>query len=191
MTDGELVLAIRAGDQDAWNELVRRHSHRLWALARAQGLEAHAANDVVQTVWLALVDHRDRIRDPDAVGGWLSQVAKREAWRLARLGRKSIPTIDGGGEAARFGSDHVDLVDGAIRSETMREVWAAVGQLSAECVELLRLKFGGGDPSQRELAAKLNMPVGSIGPTLGRCIEKARRILNTAHIATAQRKVGP
>ena len=62
-----------------------RFSGLVWATARAHRLSSADAADVVQTTWLRLVENLDRIREPEALGGWLATTARRECLRLLRL----------------------------------------------------------------------------------------------------------
>src|SRR3954447_7779287 len=78
--------AWRAGDPGALDRLVRLGTPVLWQVVRAYGLSRESAEDVVQTTWLALVRAGGSVREPQAVLGWLTMTARREAWRMARLG---------------------------------------------------------------------------------------------------------
>jgi len=66
---GRLVRASADGDQEAWNELVRRFGHLVMAVIRSYRLSPADAEDVCQTVWLKLVEHLDSLRDPEALPG--------------------------------------------------------------------------------------------------------------------------
>ena len=66
-----IVRAAASGDQRAWDQLVERYTGLLWSVARAHRLDAAEAADVVQTSWLRLVEHLDKIRTPAGVGAWL------------------------------------------------------------------------------------------------------------------------
>ena len=87
-----LVLAARAGDRAAWEQLVERFTPLLWATARAHRLGEADAADVVQTAWLRLLEHLGSLRDPHAVGSWLATTARHESLRTLRLGARQIPT---------------------------------------------------------------------------------------------------
>src|ERR1700734_931882 len=90
----ELVEAASEGDQAAWNALVDRFSGLLWATARAHRLSASDSAEVVQTTWLRLVEHLDRIRDRDRLGAWLATTARRECLRVIRHGVREFATSD-------------------------------------------------------------------------------------------------
>src|ERR1700722_10215946 len=90
----ELVSDAADGDSEAWDALVDRFAGTVWGVARAYRLSASDAADVSQTTWLRLVEHLDRIEQPDRIGGWLTTTARREALRVVRMSGRQIPTAD-------------------------------------------------------------------------------------------------
>src|SRR5581483_7841938 len=86
-----LLGAARQGSEDALGQIVTELSPLLWQVARAAGLGAGDAEDVLQTVWLRLVAHLDAIHDSAALVGWLVTTTHREAWRVRAAGRKQVP----------------------------------------------------------------------------------------------------
>jgi RNA polymerase sigma factor (sigma-70 family) len=170
-----LISAARAGNEQALGEIVTELSPLLWHIARAAGLSSGDAEDVVQTVWMRLVAHLDDIHDSAALTGWLVTTARRESWRVHAAGRKEVPT-----EHEAF----TELPDPGARAEAQvildeqrRALWVAIGRLSARCQELLRIIAFAPRPDYTAVAAQLGMPLGSIGPTRGRCLAKLRALL--------------
>src|SRR5206468_5582762 len=88
----DLVRAAAGGDEAAWNALVDRFSSLVWATARAHRLSRDDAADVAQTTWLRLVEHLDRIREPERLGAWLATTARHESLRVIRRGGREQPT---------------------------------------------------------------------------------------------------
>src|ERR1700736_5759838 len=86
--------AAAAGDATAWDALVGRYSNLVWAVARGHRLNAADAADVSQTTWLRLVEHLDRIEQPERVGAWLATTARRESLRVLRMAGRQIPNGD-------------------------------------------------------------------------------------------------
>jgi len=74
----ELVSRARNGDRQAWDALVSRFAPMIWSICRKYGLGEADAGDAGQSVWLHLVDHLDRVRDPAALPGWLATTTRRE-----------------------------------------------------------------------------------------------------------------
>src|SRR5436305_889496 len=83
-----LVRSAGGGDTAAWNAIVERFSSLVWATARAHRLSRDDASDVAQTTWLRLVEHLDRIREPDRLGAWLATTARHESLRTIRRGAR-------------------------------------------------------------------------------------------------------
>ncbi|QXJ26395.1 sigma-70 family RNA polymerase sigma factor [Actinomadura graeca] len=143
----------------------------LWAIARGYGLCDADAGDVVQTVWLRLVERLDGLRDPSAVGGWLATTARRESTRLAaRRGRDLPPSV--APPAAEPGPPPDQVV---VARERVGQVAAALSALPRRCQTLLRLVAQAA--CHAELAAALRIPVGSVGPTRARCLATLRRLV--------------
>lgn len=169
---GELVRASAAGDEAAWEAIVARFSGLVWATARAHRLAHADAADVVQTTWLRLVEHLDRIRDPERLGAWLATTARHESLRVIRVGGREQPTD----EPELFEAPTDDAID-ALLLEPERDgaLWRAFSKLSERCRSLLRLLVSDQEPSYEEVGAALGMPIGAIGPTRSRCLDRLRQ----------------
>lgn len=160
------------GEALALDDLVAVMTPVLWHVVRAYRLSPEAAEDVVQTTWLALVQHRSSILDPAAVGGWLTMTARREAWRVAKAGTRSRPEDD---EVLSLRlPQQRSAEESAVASDRRSRLWNAVDTLPERCRRLLRIVAFEDRPDYARLAADLDMPVGSIGPTRGRCLAKLR-----------------
>lgn len=171
-SDAELVEGVRTGDETAWQQLVDRYSGRLWTVARSQGLDRERASDVIQTVWLNLLHGVDALREPGAVGAWLVTVARREAIRVDRRSKRSVLVDD---ERMDLHPAQVDDVDRqAIIDHDSVLIRRAVRHLGERCQELLTLLYSSDELSYHEIAQLLEMPIGSIGPTRARCLDRLR-----------------
>jgi RNA polymerase sigma factor (sigma-70 family) len=157
------------GDQRAWDTIVERYSGLVWSICRACGLSTADAAEVSQTTWLRLVQHLPSIRDPERLGSWLSMTARREAWRIHRQSTRVVPVeaMDVH-ERDEPSDDEVDR--GLLDAERRDALRAAFLSLPSRCQQVLRLLMNDPAPSYVEVAAALDMPVGSIGPTRGRCL---------------------
>ncbi|HET8561078.1 MAG TPA: sigma-70 family RNA polymerase sigma factor [Marmoricola sp.] len=162
----------RGGDRQGLDDLVRLMSPVLWHVVRATGLEREAAEDVVQTTWLALVRSADAVHDPQAVGRWLCTSARREAWRSARTSGR-VRTTDDEVLDARLPQQESPEHDVVLDDERAR-LWQALSRLPERCQRLLRIVATEPRPDYTSISADLQMPVGSIGPTRGRCLAKLR-----------------
>jgi len=160
-----LLARAAQGDQRAWNELVDEHSRLLWSVARSFRLDAADANDVVQTTWLRLLEHLDRIEDPSRLIGWLVTTARREAMRVLRRSGRERPVIE------------APPVDSALlQDERNRALWEAFARLTEKCRQLLRVAVTH-PQAYDEISEALGMPIGSIGPTRRRCLTQLRGLL--------------
>jgi RNA polymerase sigma factor (sigma-70 family) len=164
-----------AGDAVALDELVRVMTPVLWHVVRASRLTTEVAEDVVQTTWLSLVRSRASIHEPAAVGGWLTTTARREAWKVARASGRALPVDDD--ELAHRLPDEASPEAEVMRRDGDDRLWAAVERLSERCQALLRIVAFEHRPDYTSIAADLGMPVGSIGPTRGRCLQKLRSLV--------------
>lgn len=174
-----LFVAWRIGDPHALDGLVRTVTPALWHIVRAYGLDRETADDVVQTTWLTLVRRGDAIRDQRAVLRWLSITARREAWRTAQQSRRATASDDEVLESVLPRQASAETV--AVRADEQRALWGHVGTLSERCQRLLRVIAFSDRPDYAGLAEELQMPMGSIGPTRGRCLDKLRaRLAPTA-----------
>jgi len=174
----------RAGEREALDELVDAVTPLLWRTVREAGLDVPASEDVVQTVWLTLLRGGDSVRDPRAVVKWLLTAARREAWRVSR--RVHDDTVRHGGTLSDGPEEALDLPaqreslpeDVVFRDESQRCLWTHVQGLSPRCRQLLCVIAFADRPDYALIAESLGMPVGSIGPTRGRCLAKLRGLLD-------------
>jgi RNA polymerase sigma factor (sigma-70 family) len=162
----------RGGDDAALDELVRTMSPVLWHVVRATGLDREAAEDVVQNTWLTLVRSAESVRDPQAITRWLCTAARREAWRVSKSATRTRPVDD-------------EVLDARLPVQTSPEsevvsndekslLWEALSRLPERCQRLLRIVAWEPRPDYSSVADALEMPIGSIGPTRRRCLDKLR-----------------
>jgi RNA polymerase sigma factor (sigma-70 family) len=164
----------RDGRPEGMSELVDSTTALLWHTARAQGLSTAQAEDVVQNTWLSLVQHAAGITDPRGVLKWLLTTTRREAWAMARRSRREDVREDLGEGAGDSGPLEDDTLDVVVRSQEQGLLWRHFKDLPERCQMLLRVIALAERPDYAQVADALGMPVGSIGPTRGRCLAKLR-----------------
>ena len=170
---------------DGLDGLVRVMTPVLWHVVRSYRLPQEAAEDVIQATWLALVRRRDSIEDAVAVGGWLTTTARREAWRVSTTISKAMPVEDE--EIAFRLPKQRSAETEAVESDEAERLWQTVDSLPERCRRLLRIVAFENRPDYTVVAETLDMPVGSIGPTRGRCLAKLRvALLQNAEIGEAR-----
>ena len=171
----DLVTRARNGDAQAWDALVERYAPLVWSICRRHRLDDADAKDVGQIVWLHLVDQLDRIRDPAALPGWLATVTRRECLRVLGAARSPL--------AAGHVLDAETFPDAQTRTaeeellvaERHAALRQAFGDLPPRGRRLILLLIENPPVPYAEISARLGMPVGSIGPNRGRCLDKLRR----------------
>lgn len=178
MTSGEQVAALvsraRAGDEKAWGELVERFAPLLLAVCRRFGLDQIDTLDVGQGVWLSLLEHLDSIRDPAALPGWIATTARRECLHVCtgKGGRRRRELV---GEVDPSVVDLTESVDDLlVKGERHAAFLQALDDLPPQQRELLLLLMQDPPLKYIEIARRLGISVGSIGPTRARCLDKIR-----------------
>lgn len=172
---GALFVAARQGDRAALAELVRLLTPLLWQVARSQGLDRDSSVDAVQTGWLELLGAMDAIREPNAVVGWLATVVRREAWRIRRAGGSEV--LEQEPVLTEVPHTEPGPEEQVIARDRRTRLWAAVDKLPERCRTLLRIVAFVQRPDYTQVSRAMGMPVGSIGPNRGRCLDKLRRHL--------------
>jgi RNA polymerase sigma factor (sigma-70 family) len=168
-SDQQLLAACRAGDAAAWERLVHDYERLVHAIPLSYGLRREEAADIAQNVFITLLQSLDKIRDDEQLRYWLSTVARRQTWRSLDRSRREVVT--------GFLPDAV-ADDPTNRWDRLEWLHDGLLALDEPCRELLFLLYLQGEPaSYSEVSRRLGRPVGSIGPTRGRCLERLRRIL--------------
>src|ERR1700730_253437 len=158
--------------------LVRQYARLIWAMTRDFKLAEGDAADVAQATWLRLLEHIDRLKYPDRVGSWLAATARHECLRSVAARKRVVPVDDE--VALRDAVAHEPEIDERIlldeRAHAVREALSRLPQRWQRLIELLMA-----DPpaSYIEISDQLGLPVGSIGPTRGRCLARLRVLLTS------------
>ncbi|MEV4708431.1 sigma-70 family RNA polymerase sigma factor [Actinoplanes sp. NPDC049316] len=186
MGDSELagdlaVLVAKAadGDPSAWHEIVDRFGPRVWAVCRAHRLGPADAADVFQQTWLRLLENLGSLRDPAKIGAWIGTTCRNEALAAIRRARRATP-VEESVLAERPGDPSDDPEVPFLVAARDAELWGAFRRLGRRCQEVLRVlvvEAEEGRPSYELSAAALGMPIGSLGPTRGRCLAQLRKFL--------------
>mgnify|MGYP001233833384 FL=1 len=175
-TDDELVEMIRAGGatrEAAWSDMLRRYTPKMYGVARSFDIDQATAEDLVQTAWLRFLERSDQLRDTSSVGPWLCMIVRNEARRLVTR-RRTVPVADGW-EARP--ADMPAPTAGMIATEQAVALRSAFARLGDDCRQLLSLMLADPPLSYDEIAAALDRPRGSLGPSRQRCLEHLRRLL--------------
>ena len=172
--------SFQGGDRGSFDTLVEVVTPLMWRTVRGAGLDPVTAEDVLQTVWLSLLNSADSIREPQTIVKWLLTSTRREAWRLSKRSR-----VDQSRSGAVFAVDSEEVMaiplqrddspeELVFRSDRQQQLWNHVQSLPVRCRQLVSVIAFADRPDYAHLAESLGMPVGSIGPTRGRCLAKLR-----------------
>jgi len=168
LTLTELVERARDGDEAAWRLLVARVKNLVWKTVNGFRLGRGDAEDAFAATFFRLAEHIDTIRDPERLPGWVATTARNESLALIRRNRRSLgldPTD------SWTSGDHAERI---IDDELKHALHESFKQLSDACQQLLRLLTADPPVSYEDVAATLDMPMGSIGPNRQRCLERLR-----------------
>jgi RNA polymerase sigma factor (sigma-70 family) len=171
--DEDLITACREGRAEAWEEVHRRFHRLIRSIALSYGATAHDADEVVQITFAILHRSIDRLAEGSRLAPWLSTVARRHTWRVIEARRRETPSELDDGAAV-----HDDVRDHEQRSAEDEVLRMALRRLPPKCRTLLEaLYLRGDEPAYSLISVELGIPVGSIGPTRSRCLDKLRVML--------------
>ncbi|HEV2451374.1 MAG TPA: sigma-70 family RNA polymerase sigma factor [Streptosporangiaceae bacterium] len=170
---GWLVRASADGDEAAWTELVHQYAPLVMAVIRTYKLAPADAQDVSQTVWLRLVEHLANLREPEALPGWLTVTTRRACTRHLQRGRWEQPVDPHCDERIEV-STMASLDAGLLRAELRQALRDGLAELDEKDQRLLRLRTADPPMSYAEISELLGMKIGSIGPSLRRCLDRLK-----------------
>src|SRR5438067_2494501 len=175
----ELVRGAADGDRMAWERLVDQFARLIWSITAEFKLVESDAADVAQTTWLRLLEHIDRIQYPDRVGSWLAATARNECLRSLSARKRVVLSDDDIelGSAAAHGPEIDERLLADERAQTVRE---ALSRLPRRWQRLLEMLMADPPASYADISDELGLPVGSIGPTRGRCLARLRVLLQAS-----------
>lgn len=181
VSDAELVEGCRNGDEAAWESLVRRFRLLIFAIPRRMGLGEEDSAEVFQQVFALLIENLDRIKQPDRIQAWLVTTARRESLRVIQQSDR-IKSRTGDEQSEGEGGLHLLPDSKALPDEELLEIEAqhrvrqAVESIDERCRKLLEILFFRDEVlPYSEIAERLGIKEGSIGPTRARCLEKVLR----------------
>jgi RNA polymerase sigma factor (sigma-70 family) len=173
------VSQAAAGDLQAWNRLVDQYARLIWSITTRFKLSESDAADVVQTTWMRLIEHIERIEQPARVGSWLATTARNECLRhVAAHKRIVLVHTDDEFDGADTGEPDVD--EALLADERAQDVREAMAHLPSQWQRLMELLMADPPVSYAEISDQLGVPVGSIGPTRGRCLARLRVLLEAS-----------
>ena len=176
-----LVRRAAEGDLGAWERLVDQYARLIWSITGEFKLVESDAADVAQTTWLRLLEHIDRIEYPARVGSWLAATARHECLRSLAARKKVVLSQDDIELTAAAVAVHEPPVDERLLAdESAQVVRDALSRLPSRWQRLLEMLMADPPVPYADISDELGLPVGSIGPTRGRCLARLRVLLEAA-----------
>lgn len=176
----ELLRSAACGDERAWTEIVGRYRGLVSAVVRSYRLQDADAHDAEQRTWLRLVEHRNAVRDPQRLGGWLATTASRECLRILRESRAVVTDeLDAMPDLDRTVEDQV------VDADTVSRIWTIVAALPPRGRAIMMELFAEEQRPYAEVARATGIPIGSLGPSRARLIDRVRRSFDTGAVLGA------
>ncbi len=173
-SDAQLIQACLRGDEHAWEALLERYERLIYSIPRRYGMSEDEAAEVFQNVCITLLEQLERLRHHEKLGAWLVTTTRRECWQQWR---RTQPVAQDGPPASLAVPD-ISPEEVVAEYEEYMHVRSALERLAEGCRKLLwHLYYDPAQPSYADIARRLNLPLGSIGPTRARCLEKLRLVL--------------
>jgi RNA polymerase sigma factor (sigma-70 family) len=169
-----LLEGVARGDWTSWREVIRRFGPLVLHTARGAGLSSADAADVAQQTWVLLWQHGHQIREPRQLAAWLAVAARREAIRLATASNRYVLCADPETEY-RPGDKNCAADTYPVEGEYGGALAQALDRLPARYRTLLVLASSDLCLSYAEIAERMRLPIGSIGPMRMRALQMLGR----------------
>ncbi len=176
-SDEVLIRSCRNGDAEAWRFLLRKYERLVFSIPLNYGLSREDAADISQLTFTIFLQSLDKLPEDSRLGAWLATVARRHTWRLMKRNRreKTDAYADLAESTTLLGGGDTEFAEPWELTEWLEQ---GLSEIGGRCKELLlMLYFRHEKPSYAEVAARLDMPVGSIGPTRARCLKRLKEML--------------
>jgi RNA polymerase sigma-70 factor (ECF subfamily) len=175
--DVELAAQAAAGGRREFGELVRRHGSAVRALLRRMGAQPSLADDVAQDAFIQAFERCAEFRGEGTFAAWVKRIAARlYLKRVAKEARYVSELEDDSTAPAVEHGDRVDL-DEALKS---------LSEAERLCVSLCH----GAGMAHPEVAAALNLPLGTVKSHVKRGLDKLRARLQPGGTVMGTRHVG-
>lgn len=172
--NGQLLQSAGGGDERAWAEIVQRYQGLVSAVVRSYRLQDADTHDAEQRTWLRLVEHRAAVRDPERLGGWLATTASRECLRILRENRTVVT-----GELDTVPDPNRTVEDLVVDADTVCRLWTIVAALPPRGRTIMMELFADDPRPYAEVARATGIPIGSLGPSRARLIDRVRRTFDS------------
>lgn len=169
----ELLTRSRNGEPGALRDLIVCCTPVVERAARRRCANPADAEDVIQEVWITLMNSLDSIRSPERLLGWLHRVTLNAATEHGRKTGKAVPLAIVP-ESVDFDDDSGPMRRLA-RQTTNDSVNGALKRLRETDRRLMEMLMDTDRPDYASISRRTERPLGSIGPTRQRILSRLRR----------------
>ncbi len=179
-SDRDLILRCRQGSAGAWHQVLNRYERLVYSIPLRYGLSRDDAADVAQITFTILIQNMDNLAEDSRLGAWLATVARRHTWRFMKRNQREIASerledVDIAESVVLLGKSDADSIEHWELSDWLD---AGLSQISERCRKLLlALYFQPEQSTYAEVAERMGMPLGGVGPTRARCLTRLRLVL--------------
>ena len=172
-----LVAECLAGDDRAWIALLDRYKNLIYSIPLRYGMPPQDAADTFQAVCLDLFNELPRLRDAEALQGWLIRVTTHKCYHWKRRQTNHNGDLEDGHLENLSTNERIppDVLAEVEREQMVRD---GIVQLPERCREMIEMLFFEHPPMPyNDVARHLRLATGSIGFIRGRCLKRLKKIL--------------
>jgi RNA polymerase sigma-70 factor (ECF subfamily) len=189
LTDQEVVLRARSGQEAAYRELIRRYERPIFALLFRMVRDRELAEDLAQETFVKALNAIDSYRPEFKFSSWIFKIANNAA--IDHLRRRELDTLSLDGSphaetpeamqatALQIGARQETPLDTVEAKELGTAIEAAIGSLRPEYRSCILLRHVEGR-AYEEIAEMLNLPLGTVKTYIHRARNELR--LSLAHL---------
>ena len=186
LPDADVVGLAQKGREVAYRELIRRYERPVFSLVYRMVRDRELAEDLTQDTFIRVLNHVDRYRPEFKFSSWLFKIANNVA--IDHLRRRQLDTVSMEGSPHAATPEAVDATafevsvpqESALDELQARElgsaIEAAIGRLRPEYRACIMLRHVEGR-SYEEIAATLDLPLGTVKTYIHRARHELRRAL--------------
>jgi RNA polymerase sigma-70 factor (ECF subfamily) len=186
LPDADVVKLAQQGRDAAFRELVRRYERPVFSLVFRMVRDRETAEDLAQVAFIKVLNHIDRYRPEFKFSSWLFKIANNVAIDYLRKRQLDTISIDGSPHAATQAEIEATSFDVVARQENALEemearelgsaIERAIARLRPEYRSCIMLRHVEGR-SYEEIAATLDLPLGTVKTYIHRARHELRRAL--------------
>jgi RNA polymerase sigma-70 factor (ECF subfamily) len=191
LPDADVVALAQQGRDAAFRELIRRYERPVFSLIYRMVRDRELAEDLAQDTFIKVLNHIDRYRPEFKFSSWLFKIANNVA--IDHLRRRQIDTVSMDGSPHAQTADAIEATsfdvsvdqESALDELEAREMGTAIERAIASlrpeyrsCIMLRHVE----DRSYEEIAATLDLPLGTVKTYIHRARHELRQALE--HLKT-------